>query len=83
MTLEQKKVDFNCLAISNFASEQWNLKNPYSFCENPLNYVYKTNILNNRNFNFKNLKMIEKEILALILVKKPLRHIESGKAKKC
>ena len=59
---KQKKVDFSCLAISNFASEQWNLKNPYSFCENPLNYIYKTNILNSKNFNSKNLKMIEKEI---------------------
>ena len=58
----QKKIDFNCLAISNFASEQWNLKNPYSFCDNPLDYIYKTNILNRSNFNFKNLKMIEKEI---------------------
>ena len=57
-----KKLDFSCLAISNFASEQWNLKNPYSFCENPLNYIYKTNILNSKNFNSKNLKMIEKEI---------------------
>ena len=41
------------------------------------NETWDTRITNRR------MKMIEKEILALTLVKKHLHHTESGKAKKC
>ena len=37
-------LDRRIAAISAYASDQLNIKNEYSFCPNPLNYIYKTNV---------------------------------------
>ena len=57
-----KKIDFYSLAVANFVSEQWKIKNNYSFCNNPLLSIYKTNVLGKKNFSQKSLNFIEKDI---------------------
>jgi len=59
---KQRKIDFNSLAISNFVCEQWNIKNQYNFCDNPINFIYKNNILNKKYLDLKFLKLVEMEI---------------------
>ncbi len=58
----KKRLNFESFAICEMVSEQWNTKNNYSFCNNPINYIFKTNIFNNKEVKKNFLLDIEKEI---------------------
>jgi uncharacterized protein (TIGR02466 family) len=58
-----KKVDFNSLAICNYASVQLSIKNPYSFCEKPIDKVLKIELKKNKKIDQNFLHKLEKDII--------------------
>jgi len=59
-----KKVDFNSLAICNYASDQLSIKNPYSLCERPIEKVLKLELKKEKKINQNFLYRLEKDIIA-------------------
>ncbi len=57
-----KKIDFNSLAVCNYASKQFKTKNFYSFCEEPINNVVKYDLIKKNIIQTKLLKQIDKDI---------------------
>ena len=57
--------DFSAYAISNFASNQWNIKNYYQFCDEPMNFIYNENLINKKIISKKFVKSLEKVIINL------------------
>lgn len=55
--------DFSAYAISNFASNQWNIKNYYQFCDEPMNFIYNENLINKKIISKKFVKSLEKVII--------------------
>ena len=61
-----KKTDKNnrgISAISNYVANQFNIINPYNFCPNPIDFIYKVNLTKNINDFDKFLKKLLDEIL--------------------
>ena len=61
-----KKTDKNnrgISAISNYVANQFNISNPYNFCPNPIDFIYKVNLTKNINYFDKFLKKLLDEIL--------------------
>lgn len=59
---KQKKIDFNSLAICNYASKQLNFYNNYSFCKEPINNIVKFNLTEENKVDTKLLNQIKKDI---------------------
>lgn len=45
---KDNKRDFSAYAISNFVSDQWNIKNYYQFCERPMNFIVNENLIDKK-----------------------------------
>tara|TARA_B100000795_G_scaffold176538_1_gene133413 strand:+ start:206 stop:1696 length:1491 start_codon:yes stop_codon:yes gene_type:complete len=58
-----KKVDFNSLAICNYASDQLSIRNPYSLCERPIEKVLKLELKKKKIINQDFLYKLEKDII--------------------
>lgn len=58
-----KKVDFNSLAICNYASDQLSIKNPYSLCEKPIEQVCKSELIRDQKIDKNFLNQLEKDII--------------------
>jgi uncharacterized protein (TIGR02466 family) len=58
-----KNFDFNSFAICNYASNQLSIPNPYSFCNDPINFVSKFELLKEKKIDRIFLSKLAKDII--------------------
>lgn len=57
-----KKRDFSAYAISNFVSDQWNIKNYYQFCDKPIDFIINENLIDKKIISEKFVENLKKII---------------------
>ena len=64
---EKDKTNIGVAAVSAFASHQFNCPDPYPFCNSPLDFIHKNNLLTNNGMDDSFLDVVSEEIVLLKL----------------